>query len=224
MIRQEGLLCGGSSGSAMANALKAIKDFGMKAGQKCVVILPDSIRNYMTKFLSDDWMSQRNFLESTNVSGKSNECTNGKNRWSSLHVSALQLRAPLTVTPTVTIQETLEILNKEGFDQVPVVNDAGDILGMVTVGNMMAQVVRSKVKPSDPVSKAMYKQFKMVSMATSLGEISRMLDTDHFVLVVHGQRQYEGNNFVSKKQMIFGIATRIDLLNFITQHQSLEDQ
>lgn len=95
---------------------------------------------------------------------------------------------------------------------------------MVTVGNMMAQVVRSKVKPSDPVSKAMYKQFKMVSMATSLGEISRMLDTDHFVLVVHGQRQYEGNNFVSKKQMIFGIATRIDLLNFITQHQSLEDQ
>lgn len=218
MIRQEGLLCGGSSGSAMANALKAIKDFGMKAGQKCVVILPDSIRNYMTKFLSDDWMSQRNFLESTNVSGKSNEW------WSSLHVSALQLRAPLTVTPTVTIQETLEILNKEGFDQVPVVNDAGDILGMVTVGNMMAQVVRSKVKPSDPVSKAMYKQFKMVSMATSLGEISRMLDTDHFVLVVHGQRQYEGNNFVSKKQMIFGIATRIDLLNFITQHQSLEDQ
>eukprot|EP00105_Crassostrea_gigas_P020489 XP_011439282.1 PREDICTED: cystathionine beta-synthase isoform X6 [Crassostrea gigas] len=218
MIRQEGLLCGGSSGSAMANALKAIKDFGMKAGQKCVVILPDSIRNYMTKFLSDDWMSQRNFLESTKVSGKSNEW------WSSLHVSALQLRAPLTVTPTVTIQETLEILNKEGFDQVPVVNDAGDILGMVTVGNMMAQVVRSKVKPSDPVSKAMYKQFKMVSMATSLGEISRMLDTDHFVLVVHGQRQYEGNNFVSKKQMIFGIATRIDLLNFITQHQSLEDQ
>lgn len=46
-------------------------------------------------------------------------------RWSSLNVSALQLRAPLTVTPTVTIQETLEILNKEGFDQVPVVNDAG---------------------------------------------------------------------------------------------------
>lgn len=37
-----------------------------------------------------------------------------------------------------------------------------DIMGMVTVGNMMAQVVRSKVKPSDPISKVMYKQFKMV--------------------------------------------------------------
>ena len=37
------------------------------------------------------------------------------------------------------------------------------IMGMVTVGNMMAQVVKAKVKKSDPVSKVMYKQFKMVS-------------------------------------------------------------
>lgn len=40
------------------------------------------------------------------------------------------------------------------------------ILGMVTVGNMMAQVVKSKVQKSDPVSKAMYKQFKQVSKMT----------------------------------------------------------
>ena len=37
------------------------------------------------------------------------------------------------------------------------------VSGMVTVSNMMAQVVRAKVKKSDPVSKVMYKQFKMVS-------------------------------------------------------------
>jgi cystathionine beta-synthase len=35
-------------------------------------------------------------------------------------------------------------------------------MGMVTVGNILAQMVKSKVKPSDPVSKIMYKQFKMV--------------------------------------------------------------
>ncbi|KAJ8316034.1 hypothetical protein KUTeg_006048, partial [Tegillarca granosa] len=219
LIREEGLLCGGSSGSAMYVALQACKDFGLKAGQRCVVILPDSIRNYMTKHLSDDWMSQRDFLEVEKQIEPPNDWRNEASRWWNLNVSALELRAPLTVTPTVTIQETLDLLNKEGFDQVPVVNDAGDILGMVTVGNMMAQVVRSKVTPSDPVSKAMYKQFKKVHMGISLGQISRMLDTDHFVLVVHDQRQYEGGNFMSKKQMIFGIATRIDLLNFITKQQ-----
>ena len=36
---------GGSSGSALATALKAAKD--LKPGQRCVVVLPDSIRNYL---------------------------------------------------------------------------------------------------------------------------------------------------------------------------------
>lgn len=47
LIREEGLLCGGSSGTAVAAALIAAKD--LKKGQKCVVVLPDSTRNYMTK-------------------------------------------------------------------------------------------------------------------------------------------------------------------------------
>ena len=46
-------------------------------------------------------------------------------RWWKLSVSALSLQAPLTVHPNVTIQETLTLLNKEGFDQVPVVDDSG---------------------------------------------------------------------------------------------------
>lgn len=46
-------------------------------------------------------------------------------RWSNLKVSSLKLLAPLTVMPTVTIQETLDLLNKEGFDQVPVVDESG---------------------------------------------------------------------------------------------------
>lgn len=45
LIREEGLLCGGSSGAAVAAAVKAARS--LKAGQRCVVILPDSIRNYM---------------------------------------------------------------------------------------------------------------------------------------------------------------------------------
>ncbi|KAK3605456.1 hypothetical protein CHS0354_001426 [Potamilus streckersoni] len=217
LIKQEGLLCGGSSGSAMYCALKAAKDFGLKEGQRVVVIFPDSVRNYMSKFLSDDWMSQRDFME------RDKDPNSSKTWWSNLHVSALELRAPLTVTPNVTIQETLEILNKEGFDQVPVVDEEGTILGMVTVGNMMSHVVKSKVKKTDPVSKVMYTQFKKVRMDTPLIQVSRMLDTDHFVLVTHEQRHFGGKEKMKEKQMIFGIATRIDMINFITQNHPLED-
>lgn len=51
LIREEGILSGASSGSALAGALIAAKD--LKEGEKCVVILPDGIRNYMSKFVTD---------------------------------------------------------------------------------------------------------------------------------------------------------------------------
>lgn len=63
LIRQEGLLCGGSAGSAMAGAVEYIKAAKIPAGKRVVVILADSVRNYMTKFLSDEWMIERGFMD-----------------------------------------------------------------------------------------------------------------------------------------------------------------
>ena len=59
LIREEGLLVGGSSGSAMTGALKAASS--LKKGQNCVVMLADGLRNYMSKFLNDNWMEEKNF-------------------------------------------------------------------------------------------------------------------------------------------------------------------
>ena len=59
LIKEEGLLCGGSSGSAMIAALKTAAQ--LTTGQKCLVLLPDGIRNYMTKFPNDAWMKQQGF-------------------------------------------------------------------------------------------------------------------------------------------------------------------
>ena len=59
LIKEEGLLCGGSCGSAMVAALKAAKN--LTRNQKVLVILPDSIRNYMTKFPNDSWMIENGF-------------------------------------------------------------------------------------------------------------------------------------------------------------------
>mgnify|MGYP005747553877 FL=1 len=59
LIKEEGLLCGGSCGSAMVAALKSATT--LSQNQKCLVILPDGIRNYMTKFPNDDWMRSKGF-------------------------------------------------------------------------------------------------------------------------------------------------------------------
>jgi cystathionine beta-synthase len=62
LIRQEGLLCGGSSGSAVWAAMQIAKKYG--PGKRIVTILPDSVRNYMTKFMDDAWMRENGFNES----------------------------------------------------------------------------------------------------------------------------------------------------------------
>lgn len=60
LIKEEGLLCGGSCGGAVWAALQVAKE--LKKGQNCVVILPDSIRNYLTKFADDNWMKEQGFI------------------------------------------------------------------------------------------------------------------------------------------------------------------
>uniref|UniRef100_A0A667XZN9 Cystathionine beta-synthase n=1 Tax=Myripristis murdjan TaxID=586833 RepID=A0A667XZN9_9TELE len=185
LIREEGLLCGGSSGTAMAAAVKMAQE--LKEGQRCVVILPDSIRNYI--------------------------------KTEQFYVIGLNLSAPLTVLPSVSCQKTIKILKEKAFDQAPVVDESGTILGMVTLGNMLSSVLAGRVRPSDPVSKVLYKQFKQVRLTDNLGKLSRILETDHFALVVHEQIQYMADGLACSRQMVFGVVTAIDLLNYITTRE-----
>ena len=60
LIKEEGLLVGGSSGGAVWAALQSAKQ--LDVGQKCLVILPDSIRNYLSKFINDEWMEKHDLL------------------------------------------------------------------------------------------------------------------------------------------------------------------
>jgi cystathionine beta-synthase/cysteine synthase A len=61
LIKMEGLLVGGSCGTATYAALQAAQE--LSENQKCLIILPDSIRNYLSKFANDEWMIKNNFQE-----------------------------------------------------------------------------------------------------------------------------------------------------------------
>ena len=46
-------------------------------------------------------------------------------RWYDEKVSSMDLSAPLSITPTLTVDQTLEIMDKEGYDQLPVIDETG---------------------------------------------------------------------------------------------------
>jgi cystathionine beta-synthase len=62
LIKEEGFLCGGSSGTAMACAMKYIKEHDIGEGKRCVVVCPDNIRNYISKFINNDWMFEHGLM------------------------------------------------------------------------------------------------------------------------------------------------------------------
>jgi cystathionine beta-synthase len=58
LVREEGLLCGGSSGATIAALAQLVEQRPeLNVEDKIIVaILPDGIRNYLTKFANDTWM------------------------------------------------------------------------------------------------------------------------------------------------------------------------
>jgi cystathionine beta-synthase len=212
MIREEGLLCGGSSGCAMAVAVEAAKT--LVEGQRCVVICPDSVRNYMTKFLSDTWMFERGFVDEDSHSE-----TRRNAWWGPRRVAELSLNSPTTVSGNTTCAEAIGIMTAQAFDMIPVQSHVdGSMLGVVTEGNLTAMLTQGRISPSDTCAKAMYKQFKKVSFNTSLSELAAVFDTDGFALVVAEQKCYNAGVETSRS-VVTGVVTRIDLLTFITANE-----
>jgi cystathionine beta-synthase len=186
LIRDEGLLCGGSSGAAVSCALQAAKDYNLDSTHRVVVILPDSVRNYMTKALSDDWMSDHGFVDGTVIREKSF----GNVWWATRKVHELSIQTPLTITEHVRCKDAISLLKQEGFDMVPVLDDAGAVSGVVTEGNMTNRLLAGRCRANDSVREAgvIYKTFHKFKLSDTLGTIAQALDHDPFVLIVTEQR------------------------------------
>jgi len=208
LIKEEGLLCGGSSGASMYCAVQAARDLG--PGQKCVVLLPDGVRNYMTKFLDDQWCADRDIIETKGLD----------TWWADEKVSSLDLSAPLTILPSVTVEQAIDIMVREGFDQLPVITESGKIVGVASLGSLKAKLLKGKVNATDPVEAVTYNTFKKLNLETTLSKLSRVLDTEHFALVVHNQRLYTNDRDIQEREVIVGIVTDIDLLHYIARHEA----
>ncbi|XP_060528636.1 cystathionine beta-synthase isoform X2 [Cylas formicarius] len=196
LIREEGLLCGSSSGAAVWAAVQAAKD--LKEGTNVVVILPDSIRNYITKFVSDQWMEARGFLP----------CVNTENHWWwNLGVDKLSLQPLDPALPNMVCFRAMQFMKKFGGDQLPVVDDKGGIVGVVTMQRLLAAFNSKTVDENDPIEKIMARVYPRLYKGASLGLISRVLETEQYVLLIE-----EGQGSVAEKPV--GIVTAVDLLQF----------
>ncbi|KAJ9056732.1 cystathionine beta-synthase [Entomophthora muscae] len=207
LIRDEGLLCGGSSGTAMAAALKAAKS--LKKGQRCVVILPDSVRNYMTKFLNDDWMKSNNFVDEAFM----REQDNLSSRWRGATIADLHLNPAVTASAQTSCRDAITIMEKNAFDQLPVVDGPhGRVVGIVTMGNILSRLASARAHPTSPVSSVMFTfkigaNFQPIHPNTPLESLTRFFETNSCALITDPHDPLR----------ILHVATKVDLLTFLVK-------
>ncbi|PGH29167.1 cystathionine beta-synthase [[Emmonsia] crescens] len=178
LIAEEGLLVGGSSGSAIAGLAKAAKDFDFTEDDVIVVILPDSIRSYLTKFADDDWLAANDLLPETppvtEPPSPEIQPRGHKDPFSGAKVKALRLKPVTTVLSNSTCEAAIEVMREKSFDQLPVLAPAGRrLVGLVTLGNILSRVSHGRATSSSPVSDVMFDFSKLSEVVTDPRDISR---------------------------------------------------
>ncbi len=180
LIAEEGLLVGGSSGSAMAAMVRAVKDLGLGADDVVVVVLPDSIRSYLSKFADDDWLAANDLLPATDSSANAAghaQRTRAQRRPSNPYgtdtVRALRLKPVTSVLSDSPCSEAIETMRDKGFDQLPVLSSAdGKLVGLVTLGNMLSYISRGRALPHSPVSEVMFDFGRLDEVVTDPRDIN----------------------------------------------------
>lgn len=149
LIKDEGLLVGGSSGSALAAALKEAKD--LTEDDVVVVVLPDSVRSYLTKFVDDDWMKYNGFVDDATLSAQAEK----KAQYQGATIADLNLKPVVTIKTSAKLSSAIDTLREKAFDQLPVANETGRLVGLVTLGNILSYISRGKATVDTPVQDVM---------------------------------------------------------------------
>lgn len=195
VTREEGILVGGSCGTAVAAALEVGHDLG--PDDVVVVLLPDSGRGYLSKVYDDGWMADHGFLRA-----------GGDDLAAVLGRKAVDLPPLVHVHPDETVRSAIAILKEFGVSQMPVVQAEPPVALAEVVGTvsdrLLLQAALEKPETIDgPVSAVMESPLPTVGTGEPIDlAAARLAGGASAVLVMDEGRPV-------------GIVTRSDLLEYL---------
>jgi len=146
LTREEGILAGGSCGTALVAALAVARELtqsGDGADKVIVVLLPDGGRNYLSKLYNDEWMRVNGLLATTGAVTRVAELLAGRHH-------GPERPAVVVARTTERVGDAIETLQQYGISQMPVSEDAtGDaVVGIVGSINERSLLDRAFRDPS----------------------------------------------------------------------------
>lgn len=190
LVRQEGIFAGGSSGSAMAGAVKYCRR--LNGNQLPVVLLPDSGSRYLSKFYDDKWMREFGFL-----SMEFGETTLGD----------LLIAKPDKVLYTATIGDSIRkvvaVMHQHGISQMPVVGADGTLVGLIEEVDLLNHILdKHEHTQEESIDPLVQNAGAVFPPETSLEEAMPSLKIGLALIVIDNSRPA-------------GILTKIDVLDYV---------
>lgn len=228
LISEEGILVGGSSGSALSALVQYAKEHSFKKDDVVVFVCPDSIRSYLTKFVDDDWMKLNGFLEPTEAKQMSRRNTFSGDNDVDLQdytIKDLNLKPVISISISDTIAHAVEILQNFGFDQLPVLSDSSKLVGLVTLSSILKALSSKAITGSSNVSEAFFdfrklsdfekstdinkesshkrRKFQKITSATPLSKLNKFFETSSSAIVL------------GEDDKPVHVVTKVDLVSFL---------
>ncbi len=194
VAREEGLLIGGSAGTAVYGALQIAQEMG--EDKTIVVILCDTGRNYLSKVFSDDWMRQNGFLERFPA-----------RRVADAVIARGKLPPLVYATPRQKVGAAIETMQLYGISQMPVFDGSSPLTLTTMIGSLeeralLDRIYRDPSKVEADVSTTMGPPFPSVEDSSDIeGAFEQLLGGATALVVAHDEKP-------------LGLITRLDLLEF----------
>ena len=198
LVREEGIFCGGSSGSAVAGAIKYAREHNLGPDHMVVVILPDSGSRYLSKVFDDDWMRENGFLERS---------------WVDFRASDIQSAKPdgrvITARPTDLMKDVVALLKKHNVSQLPVVDENERLIGIVTEIDLLNHMLLTGHvhEPDESIESIIEADVPVVRPNTPLETLMTIFSNRSAVVIASDRK-------------VQGILTKIDILDFLSTQVS----
>jgi cystathionine beta-synthase len=191
LVSEEGIFAGGSSGAAVAGAIKYLQT--LSGDHLAVVILPDSGNRYLSKLFDDKWMRENGFLESEWTEATLREVLGVKSTNELIAASAEDR-----------VSDVVAKMKEFGISQLPAMNGGSEVIGIVREGDLLTHLLESKnPRPGEETIRDLLQPApSTLPASTLLSDAMPEIVRSNAVLVNDGGR-------------LVGIITKIDVLDFI---------
>jgi cystathionine beta-synthase len=190
LAREEGILAGGSCGTAMAGALKVAEQ--LTAQHVIVVLLPDTGERYLTKMYNDDWMRENRFLVPERITNR-------------FVVDAKHgITGVISIGPSDTVRKALDLLNQHNISQLPVL-EGGKSVGSIEESELMSTVLANPAAFDAPVRDYMKQPFPKVHADELISQAVSFLTKRQPAVLVED------------KEQLIGILTRYDVIEYMSR-------